>query len=127
MSDLVTWLRARLDEDEAVAREVVDLMPATWQIGSADARVAHAVTALAVKFNHGRVLAEVEAKRRILELHAPCVDGRDRAVCEYCSSLCHSRTGLMCDDPDAPYPCDTLRLLAIAYADQPRYQEEWRP
>jgi hypothetical protein len=33
-------------------------------------------------------------------------------VCGHCASLCHSRSGLGCDDPtDALYPCDTIKLL----------------
>jgi hypothetical protein len=25
------------------------------------------------------------------------------------------------------YPCDTLKLLALPYADHPDYRDEWRP
>lgn len=69
-----------------------------------------------------RVLAEVErgrrdlaAKRRMLHLHSPLADYKGRVQCEYCAGLCHSRSGLGCDDPaDAMYPCNTARLLADA-------------
>lgn len=75
-----------------------------------------------------QTLREVEAKRRILDLHAPVPTfHHDQPQCEYCASLCHSRSGLGCDSPDAPYPCDTVRLLALPYADRPGYRDEWRP
>jgi hypothetical protein len=28
---------------------------------------------------------------------------------------------------DVPWPCDTVRLLAIVFADHPDYRNEWRP
>ena len=79
-----------------------------------------------------RVLRDVEAKRRIVAEHAS-EDG-------------HCRTCTVEDREDAPmgtdwdtepeaiwvrrpvaYPCPTLRLLALPYADHPDYREEWRP
>ncbi len=71
-------------------------------------------------------LADVEAKQRILELHHPSeqtIDGK--AVCARCV------------DPDAwnvtrlpdeeVYPCETVRLLALPYANHSSYRQEWRP
>jgi hypothetical protein len=50
-----------------------------------------------------RIHAECEAKRRIVGLHP-------------------------CDNCGAAFdPCETLRLLALPYADHPDYREEWRP
>lgn len=98
------------------------LMPRTYaaEIVEMDSSAAGHI----VRWDPARVLAEVEAKRRILDLHAPSADGSE---CEYCSNLCHSGSGLWCPDPHAPYPCETVRLLALPYADQPGYLEEWRP
>jgi hypothetical protein len=60
-----------------------------------------------------RVLAECAAKRRIVELHG------DNSVGS--CSLCATRdTG----DP-LPYPCQTLRLLAMPYAGHPDYDGSW--
>ena len=56
-------------------------------------------------------LAEV-ALQAIIDLHAPVADGEGRLQCQHCSGLCHSRSGLSCDDPDAPFPCETIRLIA---------------
>ena len=57
-----------------------------------------------------RAMAEREAKRRIVELHHTA--GRS-GLCDEC----HSKV----------WPCPTLRLLALPYADHPDYREEWRP
>lgn len=37
--------------------------------------------------------------------------GRQHEVCEHCIELCHSRSGLMCDEPDAQWPCETIKLV----------------
>jgi hypothetical protein len=103
MSDLVAFLRARLDEDEQAARDGDD---ACWHIDYCDdeGKRYHE------RFDPARVLREVEAKRRILDEHGSGSDS--------------------CDAHDASMrsiPCDTLLLLALPYADHPDYREEWRP
>lgn len=60
-----------------------------------------------------KVRAEVDAARRIVELHKRFEGFVD---CSSCG-----------DVPQVPYPCKTLRLLALPRANQPGYQEEWRP
>lgn len=130
---LTDFLRARLDEDETAAQrrvlrdplecpvcgEIVEtyVTPATvrgWKPDSPD-RVepcGHELTSAQAESCHrtviqSRVLAEVEAKRRIVELHEDHV----RAVGEGLSAT--TRT--------------ILRHLALPYADHPDYQPEWRP
>lgn len=71
--------------------------------------------------NPGRVLAECDAKRRIVEHHARVADPEGDDLADLCA---------VCDanGPEAQgWPCDTLRLLALPYADHPEYREEWRP
>lgn len=85
MTDLVDFLRARLWEGEEFAR------------------IAH----LAARHRE-RMLREVEAKRRILDLH-------QRGAFPDCRECGND------------YPCVTVRLLALMYADHPDYDEEWRP
>lgn len=72
------------------------------------------------RFDPTRIVAECEAKRRIVEHHAcvPDSDGPDAYnLCAVCSS----------NGPEARgWPCDTLRLLALPYADHPDFDEEWR-
>ncbi|TQN30599.1 hypothetical protein FHX37_0481 [Haloactinospora alba] len=66
-----------------------------------------------------RVLAEVEAKRRIVAQHAPVpVNFGDEYTCTTCA---HSPTS------KDPQPCGTLKLLAAVYADHPDYRKEWAP
>lgn len=47
--------------------------------------------------------------------------------CDHCADLCHSRSGLMCESPDAPWPCPTVRIVAEQFAGRRGYQERWRP
>lgn len=60
-----------------------------------------------------RVLSEIDAKRRLLALHARA---HHQCVTEDGPTQWH-----------AADPCTTLRLLALPYADRPGYREEWRP
>lgn len=139
MDELIAWLRQQLDEDLDAARVAAALTRSPWTSegptvtcadgfpvvshGDGEAATAHHIA----RWDPARVLAEVETKRRILDLHAPAADYKDRVQCGYCASLCHSRSGLGCDEPaDAMYPCETVSLLAQAYAEQPGWREEWR-
>jgi hypothetical protein len=100
--DLVTWLRAQIDEDQWHAEELrrsrwshVDFVTSrgssTWRCIDPD-----------------RLLAEVEAKGRILDeierAEGACLNGR-------------------CDPIDADR---IVRLLAHPYADRDGYRREWR-
>lgn len=105
--DLVTWLRAQIDEDERVACAAVGAPsdPGTIQ----DLPSSGPWSDFDTRFDPARVLAEVEAKRRILDEHDPSHDP--------------------CDAHDAALrtiTCDTVRLLALPYADREGWREEWR-
>jgi hypothetical protein len=74
-------------------------------------------------YRAGREDADREWADKIRSIHAP----REvvsysaglrvlKTQCGYCADLCHSRSGLGCDSPDAPWPCETAELLE---ADQP--------
>jgi hypothetical protein len=158
MDDLVSWLRAQLDDDERVARAAHDPeypwvieqpepgSPSWYHpqllgknlISSSDpATLTPDEGEHIARWDPTRVLAEIDAKRRILELHAPqpshyvgarfIWDEPGALQCSHCADLCHSRSGLACDTPDAPYPCPTVSLLALSLADRAGYREEWRP
>lgn len=60
-----------------------------------------------------RLLAECEAKRRIVKEHGPNEWG-----------LCGVH---VFDDDEHRAPCQTLRLLALPYVDHPDYDDAWRP
>lgn len=88
MSDHTGFLLARYDEDErdlALARYDGD----EWYIPDAARR--------------DRLTVDLEAKRRIVELHGES---------EFCERI---------------VMFEVLCLLALPYADHPDYREEWRP
>lgn len=130
MDDLVTFLRARLDEDEQVARG--SGQPSlSWQNFDMDGELrddANAGTVAAVpqeetrahiaRHDPARVLREVEAKRGVVRQyegvreqarHPVSADNRMRA------RVAQGELG------------DVLRLLALPYADHPDHRSEWRP
>lgn len=113
MSDIVEFLRARLDEEGVRAAGArghqtgsrFDGQPLDW--------VFHAE-----RWTPERVLAEVEAKRKIIELAEEAssldmqVDGEFRVGPR--------------DTAKEPYIGDwILRSLASVYADHPDYDQEW--
>lgn len=121
---LTEFLLARIAEDEAVARAVADLTGESnrwWVDGPAQESRKHWVYATGEKFKYrevadhiarhdpARVLAECEAKRRIVAALGDWDDGY----------VWSSSTGSRAED--------ALRALALPYADHPDFREEWRP
>jgi hypothetical protein len=122
LDELITWLREQLDDDERVARDAADHDSGRWFMGDKwnvfraedmtpddDIECNELVVYGNVKpqsehiarWDPARVLAEVDAKRRILEtLHH---EGGDHLF------------------------SDTFRLLAAPYAGRKGWREEWRP
>ena len=123
VSDIVAFLRARLDEDEAAARAIAEQVAASPD-SSAEIGLAHPDLAIGDcpsylgDYDPARVRADVEAKRRIVAEHVcPCPDP-DCGDCSACSGRHHA-------DP-TPAPCTTLRMLALPFADHPDYDEAWK-
>jgi hypothetical protein len=137
--ELVDFLRARLAEDERVARAVpADLGhswsdPGPWVMagsgGGREAEVAKAADALEMplaeavahhiaRHDPARVLAEVEAKRRILDDVLPTMQADELRIA--------GEWGVG-SDPVREASDDLLSLLALPYADHPDYRDEWRP
>lgn len=127
--DLVTWLRARLDEDEALARAVERDLPGRagepYEDGSgildADEYPSYpwghdspAELPFMARWHPRTVLAEIGAKRRILEQH----EHKRQSISFYPSQ--GNAGGLMALDA-------VLRLLALPYAEHHAYRSEWRP
>jgi len=113
MSDVVEFLRARMGEDEAVAREFVACEYSgvdAWGEG-------------ADHFFEGgagspaRVLADVEAKRRLVE-HADTVSGMDQQI----EGEWGTRGSVPWNEDEG---VRILRLLALPYASHPDYRQEW--
>lgn len=143
--DLVQFLRDRYDEDEQAARHAA-AGPWTNQVGyiagGPDGRVRVAQQAQAWNAGHiarhdpARVLADIDAKRQVLDLHGIVhrdvywldeegEEGTDEIpVCGHCVPR-HSYLPHHSKVPAGP--CATVRLLALSYADHPDYRDEWRP
>ncbi|THA82739.1 DUF6221 family protein [Streptomyces sp. A0592] len=158
MDDLVQFLRARLDEDEQAARAatggpwVLDDERHAEQILTADESVVvvggsrwsgeapvFETTADGLhiaRHDPARVLAEVDAKRRILLLHnIPAVVSPKMAALGLREGEApeDDRRCAGCgldnmDDPITPdvNACPILRALALPYAGHDDFKEEWR-
>lgn len=125
--DLIAFLRARLDEDERLARaaaDEVEVVGGSWD-GAAHimlARASYDDTAdHFARHDPARVLAEVDAKRQIVDTRSAI---RERL--SYWQSQEHETFEAMAR-ADLHRLDDVLSILATAYADHPDYREEWRP
>lgn len=143
VDDLVAWLTQILDEEQALAEAAVKEEGAEWSPG--DQYNSDSVSSVAggyvatgawgymawetrqhiARHDPIRTLADIAAKRAIIalhtdvEMHIEFIHERSGDHwCDVCGSV---------DDAPVAWPCDTLRLLASAYADRPGYQDEWRP
>ncbi len=130
MTDLSEFLLARIAEDEALCREEIADGYGGWQHESG--------------WSSGRVLAECEVKRRIVESQSGSFTWREEfsALSPYVRRGWHGSAEASfdgerwesMDDPEfierymepSP-PSQVLRLLALPYADHLAYREEWRP
>ncbi|MGW3135928.1 DUF6221 family protein [Streptomyces sp. NPDC001139] len=142
MDELVGWLCEQLDEDERIARAAGHerVAPTPWHGESWDDAVldgdglvdangngiavvkGELVRAHIAEWDPARVLREIEAKRQLLDEHQDVNDG-------WCGTCVDGRWGYPTHGGSSPqrYPCRTLRLLALPYADRPGYRDEWRP
>jgi hypothetical protein len=135
VTGLSEFLLARIAEDESVARSAPDRDPRY-----ADSSVAYLAWDVAneptgeVALSKTRVLAECEAKRHIVELHghgdAECWEMHRGVYGPGWPEGSYAVEGESWAHPASEYregPCDTLKMLALPYADHPDYLEEWRP
>ncbi|MFF1483112.1 DUF6221 family protein [Streptomyces sp. NPDC058319] len=156
--EFVRWLRAQFDADEQIARAAARQRGGgEWD---ADADPEHRIavvgryrpaepdypdrpvvldpdaneTAVHIACHDpARVLREIDAKRRILDLYATAVEERSalrtrmrevlRAESDEFGQLHLEESGLI---ETARRLTPVVRLLALPYADQPGYREEWR-
>lgn len=124
VDEMLAFLRLCLDEDERVWREAFG---DPTELNLAEHYFGPGVRALLE-----RQLAEVEAKRRILDEHQPVtVTYWPTPMC----GICADPDAVAVDDPmgsgepwtpNQTWPCRTIRLLAQPYAGQPGWREEWR-
>lgn len=125
MDDLTAWLRACLDDDERVANEAGPNELDDSRLFVLDDDYRHDKVIIPV----ARVLDEIDVKRRIIEAHSPHPDGgmgwHPDGGYDTIDQACRT-----CGTPDeyaTAWPCHTIRLLAVPYADRDGYQESWRP
>lgn len=57
------------------------------------------------------------ALRAVLDLHQPRDSVWAPQQCGHCADLCHSSSGLGCDQPEAPWPCATVHAIQSALGD----------
>ncbi|MYS91450.1 hypothetical protein GTY47_17700 [Streptomyces sp. SID5464] len=146
--EFVQWLRAQLDEDERVARAAtlgpwvqsgigdygwtVDFGRPGAGVETADTEQGLADADFIAVHNPARVLREIDAKRRILDLYATAVEDR-LALRARMREVIHSdadefgRLHLQESELIKTAEClaPVTRLLALPYADRPGYREEW--
>jgi hypothetical protein len=130
VNDIIAFLTARYNEEEQTARQAALMPPVkSWRSSGNcvyDAGMPDDVAALNVAQSEwdevaahvalhdpARVLAEVDAKRRLLVLHPYAGLLSAPESCESCAVT--------------PGPCPTLRLLALPHAGHPDFRDEWRP
>lgn len=117
MNDLIIWLRAQLDEDERIAQSLDDYDEYGNDLAVGGCMGYPCERYLAI--GKLRVLAEVDAKRRILDRWEAL-----EAELMYWRSIG--------DEDAAPVATayafeQVASLLALPYADRPGYEEAWRP
>jgi hypothetical protein len=127
-ADLIAFLRARLAEDEQVARAVEDRSApwdGQWEADGADAArtfnghvlfyghngpLKPGLVAHVVRHDPARVLREVAAKREVTRLAERAHDYHETFLNGFAGALEHA-----------------LRLFALPYTDHPDYRQEWAP
>jgi Family of unknown function (DUF6221) len=109
MSDLVAFLRARLDEDEAVALAIHDVScdVLLYEEGMPDCNCGYPA----------RVLREVEAKRAIMDAY--------EAVLAECATMLGDRRPRTYGEHDGLLLA--AKHLAAVFEDHPGYDEAWKP
>ena len=116
--DLVAFLKARLDEDEAAAN-------AAWGVEwdwryiaqPFGERPSIAHTVHIARHDPARVLREVEAKRAMIARYE-----RAAALPASVVSFTHGQ-----DDGYAQACADAIRDAAAVWSDHPDYRQEWKP
>ncbi|WP_030917351.1 DUF6221 family protein [Streptomyces sp. NRRL B-24720] len=123
--DLVQFLRDRLDEDELTAKAAdPGLGNLLSQVEYLDDEVQADERHIA-RHDPARVLREVDAKRGMIEIHTVVGGFEDEDMTDL--GLGCSECGYSAEYSDQGGWCDTVRLLAVPYADHADYQQEWTP
>lgn len=136
MTDLITFLNARLDEDEAFAMAaagadgkyggrphwtvlgrgiVTDSDDPDWAVVDLSPCIEDASLAAHIaRHDPAHALRQIRATREIVRWHAA------ECTCSWCTA-----DGEDLDEPDFAPACPTLCFLAAIYRDHPDYRQEW--
>ena len=139
MSDIAAFLSARLDEDEALARQAAQVagpdwtwkteVPEGWDaptdyvISPAGALLLDTMGGIEGEAPHvarhdpARVLREVEAKRNILARYEDCLTRQEDQDYPYAPAAEQARE----------YEDFVLPNLVAAWSDHPDYDQDWTP
>jgi hypothetical protein len=119
MNDMIAWFRAQLDDDEQRINE----HPLTTYFHAPDHgeyRAMMAGTDPVLTLGKTRALAEVDAKRRILDEWED--EARGLAYCEREGDYEAAQYSLRLEALER-----VVRLVGLPYADRSGYEESWRP
>jgi hypothetical protein len=126
VSDLIAFLNARLDEDEALARKA-----GPWPFSSLDSAasipgdVPLYVWTFVNRHDPARVLREVEAKRALIAFafnNAAIIDG-EWGDCHEAAEIAAGQ----CQDYGMSAARDALKPLVAVYSDHPDFDPSWAP
>ena len=139
MDDLITFLRARLDEDAAAAHDSGSALVAwltyrddagqmlyttvasggegDWDVWVANGQELPAPASARVVYDPARVLREVEARRAILARYEDCLTRMEDP--DY--------SAVTARDQAREYEDFVLPNLAAVYSSHPDYRQEWVP
>lgn len=134
---LVEFLEACIDKDEKEAERARDYAEASMYVDKDLWVVTGMDNAVGVDYDPARVLAECEAKRRIIELHGhpegSCWEMHRGIYGPGWPEGSYATEGQPwahpCLEPPEvhPGPCETLQLLALPYASHPDFDPGWAP
>ncbi|MFI7408745.1 DUF6221 family protein [Streptomyces sp. NPDC049627] len=146
IDDLVVFLRARLDEDEEIARKATARQPGgeTWMYdgtgvrAGSDLKVAWpqvpVIAEHIARHDPARVLAEIDAKRQVIAPYAVALEERESVRARMRKVLDSDQDEFMRLHRQESELIETARVLAPAvqalalpYADHTDYREDWRP
>jgi hypothetical protein len=152
MTGIVEFLTARLNEDEQTARAATGKYRSpTWRVdgddetlliypddGSTGFTFDGPIAPHIARHDPARVLADVAAKRKIVEMHRPqyVSDDPDKHYGSHYEVIGSREILVRDEEPHLPNwcrtcqelsPCPTVRQLALPHADHPDYDPAWRP
>ncbi|MBF6540768.1 hypothetical protein IU418_26530 [Nocardia farcinica] len=130
MSNIVTFIEARLAEDEAAARKAADFpydAPSDAPWVSMQLRVRRGVAMTSdehfARHDPARVLRQAGVLRALVAGHDRDewfeFDDETTGSCKACSSYCPECRSLV------RWPCGTLRMVAGVWRNHPDYRPEW--